>query len=580
MVIIHKSGGGGYLEKPHTLTSILADLLVNDLNSRPVAISGVIFTLMILGLLLSHNRFGVPFFGAVLAVGLILSSADTPLHRVFYLIPEFESIHRHSPRRLLWVLFLAPSMLAGAAVQVLPSLRHKPPTKLIVATPLLILILVDTYLTRRDIWIGLTPYFTVGFTTLLVFVIVSPLPMPRFIRRDHTTEYALVAMIFLAFIFPTGRDIQRSIAYDHPPGTLLARDAETQDLLDQYVSPTDPGGAGEYLQSQADKSEPFRYVGYAGRNPQNDESSYSTRRRSPEVMSSLLNGRPFFLDLEHIAGYNPLPLQHYVDYINAMNGDTQNYHWLDPYPTALLGSTLLNMLNVRFIVVSNAEEQFLQAMDRAEYVQVFINSRVTVFENPNALPRAWIVHQVLPNKAGEGLTQLATGSANPREVAFVDGDLSALQQLLEPGYGGEPMSAESVNIISHQGDHVVAEVTANAPGLVVFSEVYARGWNAFVDGRPMSLFRTNHALRGVAVPRGTHIIELVYAPKALTVGLWCTGITGVALFGVWGVVISDRIGVILPSRKRGLQQGHGTIRSLFHFFRSRLNSIKRSRMLE
>ncbi len=569
--------GGDYLAEPHNLTTLLSDLFVNDLANRPVAISGVLFSLMILGLLLSHKHHAVPFFGTVFAFGLILSFRDTPLHRLFYLIPEFENVHQHSPRRLLWVLFLAPSMLAGAAVQALPTWWNKPRAGLFIATPMVILALVDAYLTGKGVWIGWTPYITAGLITLLALAVVSPVPAFRYISRDDITTYALVAMLILAFVFPAGRDIHRSVNGLHPPGTLLSNDAETQDLIDQYVSGTDPEGAGAFLQARVDRTGPFRYVGYAGRNPETNEASYSSRRRSPEVMNSLLNGRSFFLGLEQISGYNPLHLKYYVDYIDAMNGGPQDYHWLDPYPTALLGSNLLNMLNVRFIVVSNAEEQFLKAMAEQDYSPAYVNANVTIFENPRALPRAWIVHQVRANNNGEGLAQLATGSVNPLEVAFVNGDFTGLPQSDNPASPGVPSPPESVKIISHQGDHIVAEVTAQASGLVVFSEVYARGWRATLDGKHTPLWRTNHALRGVEVPSGTHVIELAYAPKALTIGMWCTGLTAVALFGVSGAVIADRVGAAPPFRLPGHEPANHMKRSLFHTLRSGLPLMRNKR---
>ncbi len=468
-------------------------------------------------------------------------------------------------------------MLAGAAVQALPTWWNKPRAGLFIATPMVILALVDAYLTGKGVWIGWTPYITAGLITLLALAVVSPVPAFRYISRDDITTYALVAMLILAFVFPAGRDIHRSVNGLHPPGTLLSNDAETQDLIDQYVSGTDPEGAGAFLQARVDRTGPFRYVGYAGRNPETNEASYSSRRRSPEVMNSLLNGRSFFLGLEQISGYNPLHLKYYVDYVDAMNGGPQDYHWLDPYPTALLGSNLLNMLNVRFIVVSNAEEQFLKAMAEQDYSPAYVNANVTIFENPRALPRAWIVHQVRANNNGEGLAQLATGSVNPLEVAFVNGDFTGLPQSDNLASPGVPSPPESVKIISHQGDHIVAEVTAQASGLVVFSEVYARGWRATLDGKHTPLWRTNHALRGVEVPSGTHVIELAYAHKALTIGMWCTGLTAVALFGVSGAVIADRVGAAPPFRLPGHEPANHMKRSLFHTLRSGLPLMRNKR---
>ena len=63
-----------------------------------------------------------------------------------------------------------------------------------------------------------------------------------------------------------------------------------------------------------------------------------------------------------------------------------------------------------------------------------------------------------------------------------------------------------------------------APGFLVVSEVYEQGWRGYVDGEPVEVLPTNHALRGVAVPAGEHEVELRYEPRSLRLGLWISGI--------------------------------------------------------
>ncbi len=54
--------------------------------------------------------------------------------------------------------------------------------------------------------------------------------------------------------------------------------------------------------------------------------------------------------LEDIQGYNPLQLQRYVDYIDALNGHRQEYHERDLFPAGLT-SPLLDLLNLRYLIV-------------------------------------------------------------------------------------------------------------------------------------------------------------------------------------------------------------------------------------
>jgi hypothetical protein len=224
----------------------------------------------------------------------------------------------------------------------------------------------------------------------------------------------------------------------------------------------------------------------------------------------------------------------YADYIDVMNGGQQDYHWVDPYPQTLESSALLNMLNVRYIVVAldgSDGPVDLAAVDAGRTV-VFQNEHVVVIENAQAFERAWVVHDVRPNNDGEGLLELAAGSVDGHAVAFIDGPLPNVDPLMT-----STADAEQVIIIQQDADALTAEVTTNSAGLVVFSEIYEQGWNAHVDGESVEVLRTNHALRGVPVPAGEHVIELSYEPPLLRTGLWISGITSVVVVMVWVVSI-------------------------------------------
>ena len=74
---------------------------------------------------------------------------------------------------------------------------------------------------------------------------------------------------------------------------------------------------------------------------------------------------------------------------------------------------------------------------------------------------------------------------------------------------------------------------SGADGLLVFSEVYAKGWNAYVDGEKVDILRTNHTFRGVPVTAGEHTVELKYEPIELRVGTWSAGIALITMSGIW-----------------------------------------------
>jgi hypothetical protein len=525
--------GGNYLAQPHSLVSLLRDTLKDDVHFRPTGLSGAVVILGLLAVLLARRRFGVPFFATVLVVAGILSTGETPLHRLFDLIPQFEVIHQHAPRRILWVCPIAPAMLAGAAVEALPRWRDRRGALPLLLLPLGIVITVAVMLDRDRYWVGWWTLVPAAVVTALEVVVVRP---PR--RRAPVARLAIVGMILLVFITPAGRDAA---------GIVLGNKVREEDSrvacpapapLATALARTDPGGAGAFLQRRQAEEGPFRFVGYAGRDPATDDPSYSTRRCEPEVLAVLVNGRGARLGLEQIQGYNPQHLLAYVEFVAAMNGGPQDYHWVDPYPRALLGSPLLDLLNVRYIVVSTTDPRDAELVSALalHYPEVFSNGHVVVYENPGALPRAWIVHDVRQDD-GTALAQLADGRMDGRQVAFVDGPLP---EVAPPGAMAGQVGApvdERVTVTTDGGDALTAEVRAMAPGLVVFSEAYADGWRAEVDGQPVEILRTDHALRGVPVSAGAHPIVLRYEPASLRIGLWVSGLTGAATLAVAGAAI-------------------------------------------
>lgn len=549
--------GGNYEASFHDLFRYVRETLSDEIDFRPLSISGALIVLALLAPLTARMRHGVPFFLGVYAVAAVLAFPETWIHQIFYLLPTYESIHEHSPRRFLWIVSFAPAMLAGATLQSLLDRRLRPVIIPLLVVPLAVVVVARHYLLQHGIEVGPWLVGSALVATLLVllgsFAVVEGL-------HHHAADFrriAVAGLIGLVFLAPTGRDILHTV-YD-PAGTLsqgdqgdpsrrLHSDPQSQYILDRYMQTTDPGTAAAFLQARRDAGELFRYVGYAGRfypDPQVDTSSYSSRRLWPDVMSILVSGRAGTLQLDGTQVYNPTHLAHFVDYVDTMNGGTQDYHWLDPYPHVLAESPLLDMLNVRYIIVARSVPP-----DRPDHLAIatgrqiaYQDAEVVIYENAQAYDRAWIVHDVRAERGDEGLLQIANGSVDGHRVAFVDGELP-------PAAPPDPAAAsnESVTITDYRDDELSASVTAASPGLVVFSEVYADGWRAYVNGEEVEILRTNGALRGVPVPAGEHTIEMRYDPVELRVGLWTTGITGLVLLALaaWNGFVPLRGGVRAP----------------------------------
>jgi hypothetical protein len=62
------------------------------------------------------------------------------------------------------------------------------------------------------------------------------------------------------------------------------------------------------------------------------------------------NNRAMTLGLQGIQGYNALQISRYPEYMTALNGYEQSYHYADIFDEEL-DSPLLDLLNVRYFIV-------------------------------------------------------------------------------------------------------------------------------------------------------------------------------------------------------------------------------------
>jgi hypothetical protein len=153
-----------------------------------------------------------------------------------------------------------------------------------------------------------------------------------------------------------------------------------------------------------------------------------------------------------------------------------------------------------------------------------------VYENLQALPRAWMVTEVIALSDTDGLAALQTsrrpdGSMfDPAVTAFTDSS------------GGVRASPGGNNLVrmTSVGDGLLrARVATDHGGLLVVSENWYPGWTADIDGVPAAVVRTNYTLMGVTVPPGVHQITLRFRPASLAIGAGISGATALVLAVAW-----------------------------------------------
>jgi hypothetical protein len=534
------NAGGTYETTPgardgsfHTLASVLKSIMVDSLAFRGTSIWGTVLVLMVLAVFLMRRRSVIPFFATVAIVIPALAMGVPLISDLFYLLPLYENMHIHSPGRILWIYPFVPAMLAGAAVNELPRLRTMRGKWFISLLPLPIIALGAWYVQHvENVEVGI--WFWIGSITAIALVLVIlgvPTALDR-AYRDRIVHSALALLVALTFLLPNGVDIIKTIRRDDPPpGELVmwGNDPWMQELIHETLRRDDPGGPGEFLQQHQESEPPFRFIAYGGMyHPETIRRTYPDRRLEPAMVAILQNARAMRLGLETTQGYNPLQPLVYQEFIRALNGQQQDYHYANLLNTGV-DSPLLDVLNVRYIVVDrnipeDREDHRELAAVRAE---VFRNEDVIIYESPTVQPRAWMVYDVQQGYNQVGLALLANGDVDGAEVAYVQDDTPPLA----PPTDG----VESQVRVSHWSpDSMTLDVSHTGVGLLVVSEIYSENWKAIVDGHEVHVLQTDHALLGIPLGPGEHVVEVIYAPDSLTLGLWVSGISAAGCIAALG----------------------------------------------
>lgn len=202
-----------------------------------------------------------------------------------------------------------------------------------------------------------------------------------------------------------------------------------------------------------------------------------------------------------IGGYSAAKMQRYQDVIsdhlqpeiNALYGLLQqSMDGTVDSAASVKSMPVMNMLNTKYVVVPMKEGTY-------------------PFLNKGARGAAWFVDTLLvvedARKELDGLKGLGLNKALT-EKTFSN-------VFTKPVYSG----VGSIKVAEYTPDLVRYQVEASADALMVMSEIYyEKGWQAYLDGKPVPHGRVNYLLRGMEVPAGKHEVKFEFRPESYYTG--------------------------------------------------------------
>jgi hypothetical protein len=501
----------------------------------------VVVMLAILAPIVARKRFAVSYFTVLTVVCLILSLGGSPLHDLFYVIPRFRSLHDHGEQRIMAIVLIGPAMLAAASIESLLHMRVRMRTIALAFVPALayarfwLFFNAEPGSLPRHVWV-LVPTFTL---LLAVYLLLRVDRDWRLLRSGRPLAVVIPFLVLALLLLDlAGKDIIESLRGQSTSRTyqVLLDDRDDREArIRVFTNCKDRDGAGGFLAQQLDASaEPFRYFGYEPskiRYRGHFGTSYQSQVDSPLMRSLLVGSRAVCLGLDDVQGYNPVQLQRYVEFLRQINGVVLDYH-----DGAILqfgiDSPLLRLLNPRYIIIPSAiqphDSQVGITPLRSTMPEVFDNGIVRVLENADAMPRAWMVHDVRQMPKDEILEALDSSAIDPRQTALVETSPPLIES-------DRVQIEDSVRFVTYEPDRIAMDVTAAGDGMLVLSESYVPGWNAYVDGKKSKIYATDYLLRGVALRAGERHVELRYEPASLRYGVWITLATGLVMLVVFAI---------------------------------------------
>ena len=198
-----------------------------------------------------------------------------------------------------------------------------------------------------------------------------------------------------------------------------------------------------------------------------------------------------------IGGYSPVKLQRYEDikerYLIQGN---QN---------------VLNMLNTRYIISNQ-------------------NNTPTANVNTAALGNAWFVSEYfLVNSADEEIN--GVNGIDPAQKAIIHNEFGEYMNQMQISKNG------TIELTEYHPEKLTYTSNTSSDQLAIFSDMWYgpnKGWNAYIDGKPVEHIRANYLLRAMKIPAGDHKIEFKFEPRVVKWSSILSLITSILLLGAGG----------------------------------------------
>lgn len=180
-----------------------------------------------------------------------------------------------------------------------------------------------------------------------------------------------------------------------------------------------------------------------------------------------------------------------------------------------IDSKLVDLAGIRYIFS-------IKPLPNPKLRLLFKGAQYYVYENKNVLAKASFPEELLiVNTKEEALSAIEDDAFDPSHKVVVE-------ESVELGAASGVAQAE---VISYKPNNVVISGYSDSDRFLLLADAYYPGWRAYIDSRPVKIYRADYIFRGIIFPKGRHRVEFVYRPGMFIAGL------AVSLLSLCGVIL-------------------------------------------
>ncbi len=207
--------------------------------------------------------------------------------------------------------------------------------------------------------------------------------------------------------------------------------------------------------------------------------------QSPGSFSYNENFNAYFLT-EDFYGYSAIKPRAYQDIIDIM-GPVNETAW--------------RMLNVKYIITGKP----VPPAQFPYFVQVGNSGKSYVYQNGNALPRAYFVNKVEQKSGMDILNAMKSNSFDPKNIAYLEDQKLNVDPIDSTVYA---------KVKKYTDENIELNVGASGNNFLFVGNTFVKGWKALIDGNETKIYKTNHGFLGFVVPKGKHDVLVTYSPTS------------------------------------------------------------------